>query len=125
MRILCVDDSEDVCELLVTMLGRSDLEAVAAHDAAAALRLMEAERFSLYIIDGRLPGAGNPFGIVPDPGESLEAFQACVYTLREYECAGLVILFYEDRESRSGRRHVERVRLELTKHGVTEFGGNG
>jgi CheY-like chemotaxis protein len=58
-RILCVEDDEDTRELLITLLGFSDLKAVAVRTAAEALRLMEAERFSLYVIDGQLPDAGG------------------------------------------------------------------
>jgi CheY-like chemotaxis protein len=58
-RILCVEDDEDMRELLTTLLGFSDLKAVAVRTAAEALRLMEAERFSLYVIDGQLPDAGG------------------------------------------------------------------
>lgn len=56
MRILCVDDDEDTRFLLEHLLGVSDLEAIAVQDTAAALHLIEKERFSLYIIDGQLPG---------------------------------------------------------------------
>jgi DNA-binding response OmpR family regulator len=59
MRILCVDDNEDTCEMLTTMLGFADLESVAAHTAAEAFRLMEREKFSLYIIDGQMPDLGG------------------------------------------------------------------
>jgi DNA-binding response OmpR family regulator len=55
-RILCVDDSEDTCELLTTMLELSDLKVIAVADTAEALRLMEQEQFSLYILDNQLPG---------------------------------------------------------------------
>ena len=55
MRILCVDDDEDTCLLLTTLLGKSGLEAVCVPDVGMALRLMEGERFRLYIIDGQLP----------------------------------------------------------------------
>ena len=37
------------------MLGLSDIEAVAVPTMAEAVRLIGAERFDLYIIDGRLP----------------------------------------------------------------------
>lgn len=62
MRILCVDDDEDTRGLLQYLLEFSDLEAVAVRDAKAALLLIERERFSLYIIDGRLPGVSG-FGL--------------------------------------------------------------
>jgi CheY-like chemotaxis protein len=55
-RILCVDDDASTRDLLETLLGTFDLEAVAVNDAAAAMALVEHERFSLYIIDGQLPG---------------------------------------------------------------------
>ncbi|MDT5157145.1 MAG: two-component system, OmpR family, phosphate regulon response regulator OmpR [Acidobacteriota bacterium] len=56
-RILCVEDDDDTRELLKTKLDFSDFEAVVAPDADSALRLMERERFSLYILDGGLRGA--------------------------------------------------------------------
>ena len=59
MRILCVDDDDDTCFLLTTLLGRSGLEAVCVPDATAALRLMAGEQFSLYVIDGQLPGVSG------------------------------------------------------------------
>lgn len=55
MRILCVDDDEDTCQILTTLLGNSGLEAVCVPDVATALSLMAGEQFSLYIIDGQLP----------------------------------------------------------------------
>jgi DNA-binding response OmpR family regulator len=53
-RVLCVEDDADTRFLLKTMLGFSNLEAIGAPDVGAALRLMERERFSLYILDGGL-----------------------------------------------------------------------
>ncbi len=58
-RILCVDDSADICDLLTTMLGLSNLDVIAVADTAKALSLMEHERFSLYILDGQLPGVSG------------------------------------------------------------------
>ena len=52
-RILCVDDDNDTCELLTTLLSVSGFEAVCALNMTAALRLMEGEEFSLYILDGQ------------------------------------------------------------------------
>jgi DNA-binding response OmpR family regulator len=51
-RVLCVEDDADIRAFLKAGLGFSDFDAVAAPDAAAALRLMERERFSLYVLDG-------------------------------------------------------------------------
>ena len=59
MRILCVDDDEDTRDLLAHLLDYSDLEAIAVQDTEAALRLIEMEKFSLYIIDGQLPGVSG------------------------------------------------------------------
>ena len=59
MRILCVDDDEDTRDLLAHLLDYSDLEAVAVQDTASALRLIGQEKFSLYIIDGQLPGVSG------------------------------------------------------------------
>jgi two-component system phosphate regulon response regulator OmpR len=53
-RVLCVEDDADTRTLLKTMLGFSDLQAVVAPDLDAALRLMEREQFSLYVLDGGL-----------------------------------------------------------------------
>jgi DNA-binding response OmpR family regulator len=57
-RILCVEDDEDTREMLTLKfkLGLSDFEAVIAPDVDAALRLIERERFSLYVLDGGLRG---------------------------------------------------------------------
>jgi DNA-binding response OmpR family regulator len=54
-RILCVDDSDDIRELLRVVLGYSGFEAVGASNASEARMLMERERFGLYIIDWQLP----------------------------------------------------------------------
>jgi two-component system, OmpR family, phosphate regulon response regulator OmpR len=59
-RVLCVEDDADTRDMLKTMLGFSDFEAVAAPDADAALRLMGRERFSLYVLDGGLRGGKGP-----------------------------------------------------------------
>ena len=58
-RILCIDDNADTCELLTTMLRRSDLEAVSAPGVDEALRMMEGDRFSLYVVDGQMPGVSG------------------------------------------------------------------
>jgi DNA-binding response OmpR family regulator len=55
-RILCVDDDADTCDLLKTMLGMADLDVVTVPDAAEALRLIESERFDLYVLDSEMPG---------------------------------------------------------------------
>jgi DNA-binding response OmpR family regulator len=58
-RILCVDDDEDTCEILKTMLGMADLEAITVPGVAEALRLIGSERFDLYVLDSELLGASG------------------------------------------------------------------
>ena len=55
-RILCVDDDEDTCALLKSMLGMADFDVIAVPDAAEALRLIGSERFDLYVLDSEMPG---------------------------------------------------------------------
>ena len=54
-RILCVEDNEDTCFILKTLLGRQDFEVVSAPDAEEALRLVGSEKFDLYVVDTALP----------------------------------------------------------------------
>jgi DNA-binding response OmpR family regulator len=56
MRILCVENDEDTCLLLTTLLHNYGFEAVCVPDADAAFRLMAGEQFRLYILEGQLPG---------------------------------------------------------------------
>ena len=58
-RILCVDDHKDTCELLTTLLGGANFEAVSVPGVDEALRLIESERFDLYVLDGELPGGSG------------------------------------------------------------------
>jgi DNA-binding response OmpR family regulator len=53
-RVLCVEDDEDTRDMLKFKLGLSDFETIVTSDMAAALRLMEREQFSLYVLDGGL-----------------------------------------------------------------------
>lgn len=55
-RVLCVEDDADTRDMLKTMLGYSDLEGFGAPDVGAALRMMERERFDIYVLDGGLRG---------------------------------------------------------------------
>lgn len=56
-RVLCVEDDADTRTFLKVKLGYSEFEAVIVPDADAALRLMEREQFSLYVLDGGLRSA--------------------------------------------------------------------
>jgi two-component system response regulator ResD len=55
-RILCIDENDDICFLLVTLLKYEDLEAHSVQNAEGALRAIVDEQFSLYILDGWLTG---------------------------------------------------------------------
>jgi DNA-binding response OmpR family regulator len=59
-RVLCVEDDADTRDMLRAKLGLSDYEVVVAPDMEAALRLMESERFGLYVLDGELRGIKGP-----------------------------------------------------------------
>lgn len=71
-RILCVEDDADTRDMLKFKLLLSDFEAVVAPDMEAALRLMERERFSLYVLDG---GLQNDRGL--SLCEQIRAADAC------------------------------------------------
>jgi DNA-binding response OmpR family regulator len=59
-RVLCVEDDADTRDMLKARLGLSDFEVVVTSDMEAALRLMEREQFSLYVLDGGLRGIKGP-----------------------------------------------------------------
>lgn len=59
LRILCVEDDPDTCELLTVTLAHHGFEAVCVPDVAAALNLMGKEKFRLYVLDGQLPGVSG------------------------------------------------------------------
>lgn len=59
LRILCVEDDPDTCELLTVMLGHHGWEAVCVPGVSAALSLMAKEKFRLYVLDGQLPGVSG------------------------------------------------------------------
>ena len=54
-RVLCVDDDEDLRELLSTLLKVSRIEAKTVGTAAQALSLIQEESFDLYLLDAWLP----------------------------------------------------------------------
>lgn len=58
-RILCVDDNEDTCFMLTTLLGR-DYETKSAAGVGATMELARREHFDLYILDNRFPNATGP-----------------------------------------------------------------
>ncbi len=58
-RILYPDDNEDACFMLSPLLGFSDIETTSTNTVDQALKLAQAERFDLYLLDTRFPeGSG-------------------------------------------------------------------
>lgn len=56
--------------------------------------------------------------IAPEDGQDLEAFQATVSFLRDYERSGYLVITRQKTESYSGNRYVARVRIRLTPAGI-------
>ncbi len=56
MRVLCVDDEPVNRKVVGVMLGASGIEMSEAPDAASGLRMIDAERFDVVLMDLRMPG---------------------------------------------------------------------
>jgi DNA-binding response OmpR family regulator len=56
-RVLCVDDSEDICKVVELSFRASDIEAISTMSATEALKLLDREKFDLYILDLVMPAA--------------------------------------------------------------------
>jgi CheY-like chemotaxis protein len=54
-RILCVDDDEDTCSMLVALLGLENYEVRAVKTVSEALELARSEPFNLYVLDEWFP----------------------------------------------------------------------
>jgi DNA-binding response OmpR family regulator len=54
-RVLCVDDDRDACEMLSELLKLSGIKCVCASSAEEARRLINIQRFDLYVLDAWLP----------------------------------------------------------------------
>lgn len=62
IRILCLDDDGDTCELVSSMLQSEGYEVITTGTIDEARRLIKANDFSLYIVDEKLPdGDGIDF----------------------------------------------------------------
>jgi CheY-like chemotaxis protein len=59
-RILCVDDDDDTCFMLTTMLEQENFETKSASTINEALHLAESSSFDLFVIDNRFPDAKGP-----------------------------------------------------------------
>jgi DNA-binding response OmpR family regulator len=58
-KILCVEDSADVCELLSVVLDNNRYEFISVETLAEAVQQCQTQSFDLYILDVRLPdGSG-------------------------------------------------------------------
>ena len=58
-RVLCLENDMDTRDMIKLKLELSDLETVLAPDVDAALKMIERERFNLYLLDGGLPGVSG------------------------------------------------------------------
>jgi DNA-binding response OmpR family regulator len=56
-RILCIDDNEDICQMLVLNFRALDVEAISTMSVTEALKLVEREEFDLYVLDLTLRAA--------------------------------------------------------------------
>lgn len=61
---------------------------------------------------------GGEIIIGPEEGQDLEAFQATVSFLRDYEQQGYLIILRERKESRTAHRYIARVQIRLTDSGI-------
>lgn len=62
--------------------------------------------------------------IAPEQGQDLEAFQATVSLLRDYERQGYLVIVRSKTESHTGHRYVARIRIRLTASGIEWRKGN-
>lgn len=54
-RVLYVDDNDDICFIVSTLLGASDYEVLTANNMADGLRLAESQSFDAFILDNKFP----------------------------------------------------------------------
>ena|SRR5215213_9389189 len=54
-RILCVDDDEDTCFMLSTLLGKENYDVRTVKTVSEGLHLARNESFNLYILDAWFP----------------------------------------------------------------------
>jgi CheY-like chemotaxis protein len=57
--ILCVEDDEETCKMLCSLLGLINCETSTAANATEALEKIASERFDLYLLDNWLPGGSG------------------------------------------------------------------
>jgi DNA-binding response OmpR family regulator len=55
IKVLVVEDEEFLAEAYFTILTKNGYKATVAHDASQAMKLIDSQRFSLILLDIRLP----------------------------------------------------------------------
>lgn len=58
-RVLYVEDDEDACFMLSTLLGFSDIDVSVARSVREAYQLAQNERFDLYLLDNEFPNGSG------------------------------------------------------------------
>lgn len=58
-RILCVEDDEDTCSMICSLLGLISCEVVSARTFNEARQRISEERFDLYLLENWLPGGSG------------------------------------------------------------------
>lgn len=67
LRILYVDDNDDICFIILTLLKRAGYTAVTADSIHGALWLAQRESFDLHIMEKMLPdGSGLDLWVFPN-----------------------------------------------------------
>lgn len=66
----------------------------------------------------RLADEGGEVVLAPHEGQDLESFQVEVRKARDLERRGLLRITLEHKESMTGHRYVDRLRIRLTDSGV-------
>jgi DNA-binding response OmpR family regulator len=58
-RILCVEDDEDTCSMISSLLGLINCEVASAQTFSEARQRISEESFDLYLLDNWLPGGSG------------------------------------------------------------------
>lgn len=58
-RVLCVDNDQDTCEMVASLLALIGCEVVTAHTTGQAFEKVRSGRFDLYLLDNWLPGGSG------------------------------------------------------------------
>jgi DNA-binding response OmpR family regulator len=83
-RILCLEDDEDTCELSTAMLEPEGYQVITASNIEEALRLIEADGFSLYIVDETLPD-GHGFDFIRQVRQSGSGIPILVHSAAAFK----------------------------------------